>query len=195
MSTAVALLLFTACSSDDVTAPLPSGGDEISASEAAAISEFLTSAAFQAWDFEDIGGGGGAALHSGVPIAIDYSVDASVACPLGGQIGVQGAISGSIDDATYSGSLDLQVATTATACGFLAEATQFTLDTSPALVLTGAFSFDQGQMVGDAVFGYAGGVLWAADDGRSGSCTYDVSVTVSQTGSVVESGTVCGQAL
>ena len=194
---AAALLLATACSSDDVTAPIPSGGDQLSANEAAAISEFLTSAAFMSWDFSDVagGGGGGAALQSGSPITIDYAVDATVPCPISGQVGVQGAISGSIDDATYSGSLDLDIATSAAACAFLAESTQFTLDTNPDLVLTGAFAFDEGEIVGDAVFTYTGGVQWLADDGRSGSCSYDVSVTVNLSGSAVQTGTVCGQSL
>lgn len=191
-----AMMSLAACSSDTVTAP--QGGDAVSANEAAAISNFLVANAFAGWDFGDIGGGGGgggAALQSGVPITIDYAVDVSSACPLGGAIGVAGAISGSIDDQTLAGSLSLDFATSATSCAFVEEETRFTLDTNPDLVLSGAFSFDQGELVGDAVFTYVGAVSWATDDGRSGSCTYDVSVTASASGSLVESGTVCGASI
>jgi len=194
--TAAALVLFAGCQSDDVAGPQV-GNDAVSAAEAAAISDFLVSNAFAGWSFDDAGGGGGggASLRSGTPITIDVAVDVSNACPLGGSLDVAGSISGSIDDQTLTGSLSLDVATSATSCAFPYEETQFTLDTNPDLVLSGAFSFDQGQLVGESVFTYVGTVFWGTDDGRSGSCSYDVAVTRSEAGTLVESGTVCGESI
>ena len=108
---------------------------------------------------------------------------------------MSGSISGTIDDQTFSGDLSLDVATSAINCIFAHEETQFTLNTSPDLVLSGGFAFDQGGLVGNAAFTYLGTILWGADDGRSGSCDYDVSVAYNADGSTVESGTVCGQSL
>jgi hypothetical protein len=190
-----ALAFFVGCGSDDVTAPM--GGDQVSTNEAAAISSFLVANAFAGWNFGDIGGGGGggASIRSGAPITIDYTLDVTNACPLGGQVGVSGSISGSIDDQTLAGSLSLDVATSATNCAFLHEETQFTLNTNPDLLLAGGFSFDQGELVGEALFTYTGAIGWTSNDGRAGSCAYDVSVTASATGSFVESGTVCGESI
>lgn len=193
LAACAAFVAFAACQNGEVVGP-GLGGDTVSASEAAAISGFLVNNAFSSWDLGGVGGGGSSVL-AGTPITIDYAVDASAGCPLGGELAVAGSITGSIDDQTFAGSLNLNVETSASNCGFLHEDTQFTLNTSPNLVLSGGFSFDQGELVGQAVFTYVGAVQWAADDGRSGSCTYDVSVTASETGSLVESGTVCGQSL
>lgn len=66
------------------------------------------------------------------------------------------------------------------------------IDTNPDLRLAGDFSFADGAPVGVSTFTYSGAVLWEAEDGRSGSCSYDVVVTVSPDGSTAESGTVCG---
>ena len=187
-----AMVAFAGCQNGEVAGP--GGGDVVSANEAAAISGFLVNGAFAGWDLGEIGGGG-SALLSGAPITIDYSVDVTSGCPLGGELGVAGSITGSIDDQTFAGNLSLDVATSATNCGFLHDETQFTLNTNPDLVLSGGFSFAQGELTGQAVFTYVGAVQWASDDGRSGSCSYDVSVTADQSGSLVESGTVCGQSL
>ena len=194
IAAAVAFVAFTACQSADVNGP--GVGGSVSADEAAAISNFLVGSTFQGWGFDDVGGGGGgASLRSGVPVTIDYALDVTTGCPLGGELGVSGSITGSIDDQTLAGNLSLDVSTSAVNCAFLHEETRFTLNTNPDLVLTGGFSFDQGQLVGDATFSYTGTVQWAADDGRAGSCAYDVTVAANASGQSVSSGTVCGQSL
>lgn len=188
-----ALIALTGCQDGEVAGP-PDGGDAVSAGEAAAISGFLVNGAFASWNPGDIGGGV-SALLVGSPITIDHGVSVTSACPMGGELAVTGEITGSIDDQTLAGTLSLDVATSASNCAFLHEDTQFTLNTAPDLALSGGFSFDQGMLVGQAVFTYVGAVQWSSDDGRSGSCSYDVSVTADQSGSLVESGTVCGQSI
>ncbi|MDH3733447.1 MAG: hypothetical protein OEU54_07915 [Gemmatimonadota bacterium] len=197
LTAAAAVVFLAGCQNSEVAGPGQSSGT-VSANEAAAISTFLVSSAFEGWGFDDVGGGGGGASlrsSSGVPITIDYAVDVTSGCPLGGDLGVSGSITGSIDDQTLAGDLSLSVVTSAANCAFLHEQTEFTLNTNPDLVLAGGFAFDQGELVGEATFTYTGTVLWAADDGRSGSCVYAVAVAMDAAGSVVESGTVCGQSL
>lgn len=193
---ATGLLFFAACS-DSGNPAGPGGGDQVSASEAAAISDFLLGEAITGLDFGAIagGGGGGAALRSGTPITIDYAASAEAPCPEGGLVGATVAISGTIDDQTLEGDLDLEVVTTAADCGIVADGTGFTLDTNPDLTLTGGFSFADGELVGESSFTYAGAILWSSEDGRSGSCTYDVVVTMSASSTAVASGTVCGTSL
>jgi len=183
----------TACQNADMLAP--GGRAALSDAEAAAISEYLTQRAFEGWDFGQVGDVGGAALLAGSTLSIDHTVDALAPCPFGGALGVSGAISGSIDDQAFSGNLDLDLTTAARACAIEHQGIGLTLDTGPDLRLDGTFAFDQTGLVGEATFTYTGVVSWAADDGRSGKCVYDVLVTVTSQGSLAQSGAVCGISL
>lgn len=193
------LLLVAACS--DGEGPTgPGGSGELSAAEVEAISDFMVGQAFDSWNPESIGGGsaqaeGEAALQSGVPVAIDYAASAQADCPLGGTVAATVSVQGTLDDETLAGDLDLEVVTNATDCGIVADGTDFTIDTNPDLTLTGDFSFVDGQLVGESTFTYAGAILWSSEDGRSGSCTYDVVVTLSSSSAAVASGTACGTSL
>ncbi|MGH7540684.1 MAG: hypothetical protein ACRELC_06780, partial [Gemmatimonadota bacterium] len=104
-------------------------------------------------------------------------------------------IQGSVDDETQSGTLSLGITTSASSCAFPAEGTVFTIDTSPDLQLDGQFAWANGVPVGEQTFSYTGGVLWSAADGRSGNCAFDLQMTRSEDGTLVESGTVCGVSL
>jgi len=184
----------SACQNADVAAP-EGAGDPLTTAEAAAISEYLMNGAFQGWDFSEAGSGSGAALLAGTPITIEHAVTATAPCPLGGTLSVSGAISGSIDDQTFAGDLELGLTTTATGCAILHDGVQLSVDTGPDLQLEGSFAFDQTGLVGEATFTYVGALAWSSDDGRSGSCSYDVLVTADSGGSLVQSGTVCGTSL
>lgn len=193
----LAWIAVAGCQNADVAAPDPGEGPgTLTAAEIAALSDFMMNGAFDGWDFGEAGGGGGgASLLSGAPITIDYAVTVANDCPAGGTLSVSGAITGTIDDQTFAGALDLGLTTSASACAFVHEQTMMTVDTDPDLVLDGSFAFDQGQLVGEAVFTYLGTVMWTTDDGRSGSCTYDVLVTATSDGSLAQNGSVCGTSL
>jgi hypothetical protein len=193
----LAFIAFAGCQNADITAPGDGDGDvSLTTAEIAAMSGFLMNGAFDGWDFGQAGGGGaGASLLSGAPISIDYAVTVANDCPMGGTLSVSGAITGTIDDQTFTGDLDVGLTTSASACSFLHDQTTITVDTNPDLVLDGSFAFDQGQLVGEALFTYVGTVGWSTDDGRSGSCTYDVLVTATNDGSLTQNGTVCETSL
>lgn len=194
---AAGLALLTACGGD----PIAPAGDPLSEAEAAAIAQFMTGSAFEGLEFD---GGEGpsasiapapSARGSSEPVEFDVSVEVTGGCPLGGSISVSGAYQGFIDSETESGTLTLDVDVSADACGFPAEETTFTVDTNPNLALDGNFEWAAGQPVGEQTFSYVGTVLWSADDGRSGSCAFDLQVTRSENGSLVESGTSCGTSI
>lgn len=191
---ALSLAVLAACG-DDPAAP---SGDELSASEAAAISEFLVGQSLEGWSFDEVGGPSASVAPSGsvgAPVTIDFSTEATIGCPEGGTVSLSVDIDGSIDDQTQSGTLSLFLVEALDGCAFPAEGTVFTLDTSPDLTLDGDFAWDAGQPVGEQSFSFAGGVQWSAADGRAGSCTVDLQVTLLEDGSTVESGTVCGSTL
>lgn len=194
---AACVAFFGACEDGaDVIAP-PQG--DLAPAEAESLNETIVGLAFQGWGFDQAAasrvpapGAGVSMSLAGVPINIDWAVSVSTACDEGGTFGVDGAISGSIDDQTLAGSLTLDVATSMTDCGFLAEEQVFTFNTNPDLQLEGSVSWDQNGLVGTSTFTYNGGLDWAAADGRSGSCTFNVSVSLAQDGAETASGTVCG---
>lgn len=177
---------------------LPSSDDALSGAEAAAISEFLVGQSFQGWSFGDVGGPSASVAPSGsvgAPISIDFSTEASVDCPEGGAVALSVDIRGTVDDQTQSGTLSLFLSESLDACAFSADGTVFTLDTGPDLELVGDFAWQAGQPVGEQSFSFDGGVQWSAADGRSGSCSVDLQVTLFEDGSTVESGSVCGSTL
>ncbi|MDX1576891.1 MAG: hypothetical protein R3266_00335 [Gemmatimonadota bacterium] len=197
----VAGLAFLAACGGDGDPAGPGDGDELSVSEAAALSSEIVELAFQGWSFGQAtnavapGVGTGEELSlsvAGVPLTVDYAVDVTSTCELGGSFHVSGAISGTIDDQTLAGQLALDVSTGMTDCTIPAERTTFTLNTNPALALSGSVAWDQAGLVGTSSFAYAGALDWSTADGRRGSCVIDVLVTLAQDGSGVESGTVCG---
>ena len=191
--TAAVAAFLAACGGDDPAAP--STGDELTPAEAAAISEYMAGNAFSGW-LEDaeaqsavLGSG------SGEPISFDIDDTFEVACEEGGSLTLSVALSGVIDDVTESGTLSLDLTTSAEACAFPAEGSVFTVDTDPDLRLVGDLEWEAGQPVGENTFTYDGTVRWSAEDGRSGSCVFDLQVTYLADGTTLESGTVCGMSI
>lgn len=193
--TAASVALFAGCR-DDSVAGLGAGGGELSAAEVQALNEAMVDKAFEGWDFGEATASRvpeGIALNAvGAPISIDHAVTVSAACEQGGTASVDGAVTGTIDDQTFAGQLSLDVTTSMVACAFPAEGTLFTVDTEPDLSLSGSVAWDQTGIVGTAEFTYVGGIAWTTDDGRSGTCSIDVLVSLSQDGSSAASGTACG---
>lgn len=189
--------LAAACAGDPLA---PAGeGDDLSSAEAAAIAEFMTGSAFDGWSFDEAGQGASASVapagHAGgssEPIQFDVAIDITSGCPEGGSLSVSGSVQGSVDGETESGTLTLGIDISAAGCRFPAEGTVFTVDTRPQLELDGDFAWEGGEPVGEQTFSYRGGIAWSAEDGRSGSCAFDLQVTRFEDGTLAESGTACG---
>ncbi|MCG8469455.1 MAG: hypothetical protein MJB57_14825 [Gemmatimonadetes bacterium] len=198
---AACVAFFAACeSTEDPIAPPPA--QNLTSAEAEALNEKITAMAFQGWGFDQAtastvpAAGPGVSMNAvGAPITIDWALGVRTACDEGGTFDIDGTITGTIDDQTLAGDLTLGVTTSMVDCGFMAETQVFTFDTSPDLQLDGTVAWDRNGLVGVSTFTYAGGLDWAAADGRSGSCTFDVTVTLRQDGTETAAGTVCGESV
>ena len=199
---AVSLSLLAACG-EDPAGPQPVG--ELTADETAAMVEFVvgeTLAGLEAGGVATSVGPAGLVAsvrlgmaNSGVPVTLNFSVEATQECPGGGELGIAGSIQGTIDDETASGTLSLAVTTSISSCMFTEEGTSFTVSTNPDLELRGDIAWQNDEPVGTQTFTYTGGLNWSTDDGRAGSCSFNVLIQQAQDGSVVESGTACGTTL
>ena len=193
--TAACVAFFAAC--ENTEDPIAPPQQELTSAEAESINETIVGLAFQGWGFDQAAGSrvpapGGGLAASMAPINIDWALNVETACDEGGTFGVSGAITGSIDDQTFAGNLTLGVTTSMTACAVIAEEQTITLTTNPDFQLDGTVAWDQNGLVGTSTFTYVGGLDWSASDGRSGSCDFNVTVTLAQDGSETAAGQVCG---
>ncbi|HEX7119347.1 MAG TPA: hypothetical protein VF212_11190 [Longimicrobiales bacterium] len=114
-------------------------------------------------------------------------------CPLGGTV-VQNA-SGSITSYTEEERvvIDLEGTQTHEACGFAAEQTQFEVTGDPNLAWTVHLEAVDSQPVGEQTVALEGGFTWSSADGRSGTCTVDLSAVLNpEAQSWTLTGTFCG---
>jgi hypothetical protein len=171
----------------------------LSTAEAAALAAIVADLALDQ-GFSAAGSGAQTAPTPGlaaVPISIDTDVQFNASCPEGGTVGVAAALTGTVDPDLGTIDLSMTVVQTHAACRATEpdSGIQFTLNGSPSLsVSMDLVSSAQGTYSTTASF--TGGVEWDTD-GRSGTCTMNLSMTASgnpasQSGSGSVSGTVCG---
>ena len=109
-------------------------------------------------------------------------------CPGGGSVTVSGDVSGG----TTSGSFD--ITETISGCVVTEGGVAFTVNGDPEIRITGDITIGQTLEDIDIDMTIRGGFTYSSDDGRSGSCGVDVSI--SMTGSTISaSGNVCGQSV
>lgn len=192
--TVAAIVLLAACGAGEPTGP---SGQGLTTSEAAALNQQIVGMVIQGWGFDGTAPSMAPTADEvslsmvAAPVTFDGTVDLTTPCDRGGTFHIDGSISGTIDDQTLEGSLAVDVATSLTSCGLVLEGQVFTFDTNPALRFGGSNAFDADGLVGTSTYTYAGGLDWSAADGRSGSCRFDVRVTLEADGTQVASGTVC----
>lgn len=196
-STVFAVGLALALGACDST-PTGTSGDELSTSEAGALTEEATEAALTG--FFGALSGSASAVHPGLnfsgaaAIPFERTVSHTQACEGSGTVAVSGSISGDIDETTQSGTLTLDIRADMNDCRVGTEEGQFVVNTTPDLRMQGDFSFENGQPSGNMSFTFTGSFAWASVEGdRSGSCSIDLSISVSATGQGTVTGTACGQ--
>ena len=182
---AVLLMMFTvtACGDDGPTGT--NSGDAMTEDE---IQEVLL-ALFGAFNAL-----GGPAAAGPAAVSVDLGFDDQPECELDGFVDVTGDVTGEIDDVTgdtdftYSLNLDPQGCEVPTANGSI------TLDGDPSLQFDLDWISTETTLSLDGA--YSGGVAFSADDGRSGSCAFDVTfiadVNFQGGGSSSANGTICG---
>lgn len=175
------------CGGDDGPAGVNSG-DALTEAELQAVFGAMAGA------FETVG-----AAPAAAPARATYSAnqtfDASAPCESGGTISVNGSASGTVDDVSGEVDVTYHLRLTPSQCTVPTETTSISLDGAPYI------QWDMDLFVSETLIEISGtqsgGLSFTADDGRSGSCAFDVdfsgSVDLSaQSGTSSVSGTVCG---
>lgn len=196
---ATALILTAAACSDDDPAG-PSG--DLSAAEATELAGIVAQLAVQQ-GFSAAGSGSGAAAGpaaapAAAPIAFENSVEFTNGCPQGGTVAVIANVSGTVDDETGAIDSDLTVVQTHAACRASGgqTGTIYTLDGAPNVTVTMGVETSPQAGTFDITAAFDGGVGWSVD-GRSGTCSMDLSVassgnTLAGTGTNTVTGSICG---
>jgi hypothetical protein len=133
------------------------------------------------------------------PVTISIPVEQSFDCPLGGSLSVTGGIDVVVDDETGVGSYDHELRKTHESCRVVAPRLEreFLLEGAPSVTTRASARLESEALV--SIEGSEqGSVAWQLDD-RSGTCTIDVTYTVTGpaggTPSYQATGTVCGSAV
>lgn len=183
---ALAMLVATAACGDSATEVV---GD-LSQAEAEALAEVVGATVFSSTSA--VPGAQGAPART--PISGSESVSATVPCELGGTVAVDGSLE-------YSGDTDTEVnatfGVTQVHNGCVAESQdgiRFTLDGAPDVTANVSLSVSESALSLEGTYG--GAVDWSTD-GREGTCSLDVTLSVdmsgtAESGSASMSGTVCG---
>ena len=130
-----------------------------------------------------------------VPITINESLNNTAPCDLGGSVSIQGAMSGSVESDTFTGTIDMNFTEVHQACSLSdpVSGLLFTIDGSPNVTFTMEMRFlsDFNQSYSGA---FSGNLRWATA-GRVGACSVQIqfSGSTASPGSDSLSGTVCGQ--
>lgn len=193
---AAAALLAAGCDKN-ATAPT---ADALESADAALLAEeldALTGAALSA-------GIGSAVLFSeipanGAPLPVDRSFTSTRRCPGGGSVAMAGTTKGEVDMAARSLTLETSATRTESACAFpsrRAGGATLTVDGNPNVAIRASHKLAGGQPAGPQTITQKGAFKWSASDGRSGSCTLDLTSTVDfATVTYSVKGTMCGQAV
>ncbi len=96
-------------------------------------------------------------------------------CPKGGSITPDVKLSGSIDGTTHSLTLDVSGTETPKDCAYPVKAVIITVNGNPNLAITAHLAIVAGVPSGAQTFTEKGAFTWKSSDGRSGSCTVDVT--------------------
>ncbi|MCH8811836.1 MAG: hypothetical protein IID07_08390 [Gemmatimonadetes bacterium] len=179
-----ALTLTVVACGDDPTGV--TAGDELTSSEVTAVLAALSSA------FASVGAGAQAGPAQ-APISVSETFDVSVPCE-SGTLDVSGSIAGTVDDVTFDTDLTTTVRWEPNACVVSDGTNTFTVDGAPYIDL--ALDLTSTQDLVTVSGTQSGGFSFTSSDGRSGSCSIDVTFSIVTTATSVDAtvtGTICGQ--
>jgi hypothetical protein len=167
----------SACSDSGGTGT--NSGDPLDADEANALFNQLFSIGF---------GGISSAPAPMKAAAAEPIPETTSSCPGGGSV----TVSGNVDANSSGGTFD--ITETISGCVVTSDGVAFTVNGDPNIRITGDVTVNQTAQTVDIDMSMKGGFSYSADDGRSGSCAVDVSISVTGTSASV-TGTVCGQSV
>lgn len=134
---------------------------------------------------------GGAASVT-APIAIDNHFTVTRQCPKGGQVVLDGQVTGTGDRTTHSLSLETNATRTDTECAFQTRRGVLTLSGNPNITFNGKLNIVNGALSGLQTATHNGSFTWARR-GISGTCDVDLSSSYDPaTHTATVTGTFCG---
>jgi hypothetical protein len=165
-------------------------GDSLTLAEMQAVLSAISST-FSSLGFAPAAVGGPAMTT----VSVSESFDVSAPCAEAGSIDMSGSVNGTVDDVTFTLEVDYQLRLTPNGCIVPTEGGTVTLEGSPYIQLDMGFMLSETQIVVSG--SETGGIAFTSSDGRSGSCLFDVTFSVSADlegsgASSSASGTVCG---
>ena len=189
--TTAAALTVSACGGD------PTGvnsGDPLTSAEVAAvisaIGSAFESAGAAAQRVSTVGFDGASAGQD--PVAINENFDVSVPCE-SGTVQVSGSISGTVDDVTSAVDITTDVSWDPNGCVISDDTNTLTVDGAPEIKLVLDMTSTENTLTMNGT--ETGGFSFTVSDGRSGSCSLDVTFTIATDATGIDasvSGTICG---
>lgn len=127
------------------------------------------------------------------PRTFTQDVQVTAPCPLGGTADVTWHMSMTADAATGSLAIDANGTHKPAGCMYKHDATTLTVNGDPGLSFEAHLAFANQQPTAPIVVKLNGAFNWAADDGRSGTCSVNYQETTDLVAkSRTRDGTVCG---
>jgi hypothetical protein len=126
------------------------------------------------------------------PVSVNTSADVSVPCDQG-TFDMSASISGTIDDETFDTDVTMDASWNPIGCQVTDGTSVFTLDGDPRVELHLELTSADGTVTINGT--EQGGFSFTADDGRAGSCAFDVTFSIVTTATSVDatvSGSICG---
>jgi hypothetical protein len=184
----VLTLVLSACSnSDDPAGPDPSETTDLTFAEASALAGVFAAEALGATE------GQGPATSGSEVVPFDFEVAVTVPCPLGGEVAFTGAMSGAFDTETDALSLSFAASQVHAGCAVDADGVTVTVNGNPGLELASELSIAGDPPEGTHMATLSGGFDWATSDGRSGTCSVDLTANLDVGTEVgTAGGTFCG---
>lgn len=118
------------------------------------------------------------------------------ACPKGGSVLPDITIQGTVDLTAHSLTVEMSGTETPRDCSYPVKATTITVSGNPNLAVAGHVSIVAGVPSGAQTFTQKGGFTWKSSDGRSGTCTVDLTSSADFSKDLrTVAGTFCGQTI
>lgn len=185
------LALVVACSnSDDPGAP---SGQDLTRAEASLLAGLFTGEALGVAEGQTPPG---AAAVGAEAVPFSFEIAMTVPCPLGGEVAFSGSMEGEYDADAESFALTYNASQVHSGCAVDSEGLTLTITGNPGIQLASDLSVVGNPPQGSQSLSLTGGFDWSASDGRSGTCTIEVTAAMdlgAKSGSA--SGSVCGHSV
>ena len=131
--------------------------------------------------------------RTAVPVPVDETFSGSDPCDAGGDVSYSGTAEGEVDDETNEGEVTVEATFEFDDCEIVGETVTYTVQGDPEIGVVADFEITEETVT--VTLDAGGGFAFTTDDEREGTCSVDISVTLTVSGTTITetvSGTVCG---